>query len=78
MGIDQHTMREMHTLANGYAAERVGDEIKKIESKIKGSDGQHVYSRAQIVAEIGRILALSYAKGYADCFERVGPKKLIF
>lgn len=74
--MDEKTQNAIHTLSNSYAKERVDGVVEALEKKMRGSNGQIVFSREQIKAEIGRMLAVSYAKGYADCTEHVGPRQL--
>lgn len=76
--LDQKTIEKMNLFANGFASERVEQELDKIEAAIKGSNGGFVYSRAQIKKDIGRMLATAYVKGYADAHENIDVKRLIF
>lgn len=76
--LDQKTLQTMNTLANGYANERVEAELDALEALMKGSNNNIVYSREAIKKHIGKLLAIGYSKGYADCFDRIGPQTLIF
>ena len=74
--IDARTLKSMHTMANGFAAERIDGVIDAIEEKMKSSDGKIIFSREQIKAELGKYLAIAYVKGYGDCHERKETRSL--
>jgi len=76
--INDRELEKMNALANGFANERIDKTIDAIEEKIKASDGNFIYSRMQVQKEIGKMLAIAYSKGYADCFENINVKRLIF
>lgn len=75
MKIDDSTQEKMHKMANAYANERIDNVIDTVEERMKNSSGSIIYSRDQIKKELGRYLAISYVKGYADCFERKEQEK---
>lgn len=66
----------MHKLANGFARERIDGVLDALETKMKNTSGQVVFSREQIKAELGKYLAIAYVKGYGDCYERVETRSL--
>lgn len=73
--MDEVTIKRMHKLANGFANERLSEFRKLIsdnliESCESGIDG---LSKA-----LGKIIAISYSKGYADCVENQDVRKVIF
>lgn len=78
MNLDKRTLEKMSMLANGFANQRVAEELDRIEEIMKASDGLIKYSRRSVEKEVGRLLATAYAKGYADAAENIDVKRLIF
>jgi len=77
LAIDNNTLETMNILANGYANERIEFVLDVIMESLLNPENAST-QREAIKNEVGRALAVSFSKGYADCFERIGPKKLIF
>lgn len=76
--MDNQTLTKMNALANAFANERIPSLLTELEEKIKTSDGGFSWSRPSVEKALGKILATSYAKGYADAVENVGIRRLIF
>lgn len=68
---------KLNKLANGFASERGQDFFKEVTDNIDLVDGAGT-DIAKIKQTIGKALAIAYAKGYADCFDRIEPRKSIF
>lgn len=76
MGLDDKTLKTMNTLANGFARERVGTSSEILEHAYAQDEAGNDHELFR--KEIGKLLATAYSKGYADCYEYIGPRKLIF
>lgn len=76
--LDVESLKKMNVLANGFANERVDKELDALEKVMQVEGGAIIYSRSDFKKEIGRLLAVAYAKGYADCSENKDVKRLIF
>jgi len=76
--MDQTTTKNLHAMANGFAKERIEQELQKIISEWTTAEGLPSNDIESMKQNIGRILATSYSKGYADCYEQKGLKRLIF
>jgi len=67
---------KIHRLANGFANSHIGDRVKSFKSVLIacGTDGisDDILSR-----EIGKLLAIGYAKGYDDGFKDIQASPLI-
>lgn len=75
--MNKETLQKMNTLANGFAAERVQSVLSEIESTLEPKD-KPLWNRSLAQKALGKALAIAYSKGYADCAENIGPRRLIF
>ncbi len=76
--MDEKMMRKMHDLCNAHARANVHKWLDELEARMKSTDGNFIYSRAAVENCIGRIIATSFATGYADAVENKDVRKLIF
>jgi hypothetical protein len=75
--MNNEVTEKVHRTSNDYAKERIEEALNTIEAKIRNSSGSLIYTRSQVEKIIGFYLASSYAKGFADCYERKEQKSLI-
>lgn len=66
----------MHVLANGYTVEKIDEALAKIISAID-TEENHVLGKDAVKLALGEIMALAYARGYADSLENKNTR-LIF
>jgi predicted DNA-binding protein len=76
--MDAKIGQKMHKLANAYANDETDQKLDQLEAKMKNSEGTFTYSREAIKKTIGQMLAIAYAKGYADSVENVELVRMIF
>lgn len=84
MGLSDQMIKQMHKLANAYAAERIEEKCKAVESWVDqfltqgpAKDLPEVYKK-DLAKLVGNMLASSYAKGFADSQQNFKVKELIF
>lgn len=77
MNIPKIELANMGELANGFAKERASEFTTALEQKVVRADGNVIWDRDLIRKCLGSILAIAFAKGYADCYERKNIKKLL-
>lgn len=74
-------MQDLKVLANAYAGDRVEgyvNELKVILDGLLQNPKPIVPAEKQYKILLGKILGIAYAKGYADCAEKIEPKRSIF
>lgn len=71
---------KMNKLANGFAKERVDSLVENVKelvaTKIENDEDRDMVDRA-LKQLLGKMLAISFAKGYADAREGVQQRTLI-
>lgn len=70
-------MINLKILCNSFASEYVKSAKMEIEGLIRSEDGTAVFDNNSAEKLIGKFLALAYSKGYADCYDKVKPKRNI-
>lgn len=76
MALPKSVLDDMNLLCNGFAKERVNGFVESVMNHIDMVDGGA--NTDEIKKEIGKALAIGYAKGYADCYENIKTRRIIF
>lgn len=69
MNNNKELFHRMHKLGHIYAETNINTEIDRFEKQVFLQDGAVTYNKEAIVKELGRLMVVAYAKGYADCVE---------
>jgi hypothetical protein len=73
--IPEKDLKKMNTLCNGFANERVDSFVDELDELLNGTTDSDLLD-GPIKKLLGKIIAISYAKGYGDCYENKGPSRL--